>query len=433
MDEKNLLDLGKRISKAVQDAVNSKDFTDLKNFVNQTVHSVTGEHFRQDAPPEGRNPRPYSSQSRESRYHSQGPESQYWHKPPQDGRANQWTRPNTASYQRPPAARPYYTAPPPRRYSSTATGTILLVLGLVFGVPLVLGWGIGGLISLLGGAFDVLGVLSASLLPLIAGAGVMAVCGYRLRARNKRFQQYQQQLQGCKFYSIKQLAAGTGYTEAFVKKDLKKMIRLHMFREAFLDEQETSIILDKETYGQYCQALASMKKRKKEEEERKKQAEKDPMAAQSQAVVEEGFGYIRQIKEANDAIPGEVISEKLTRLEQISTKVFLHVKEHPKKVSQLRNFMDYYLPTTLKLVHAYRDFDQQDVEGENINAAKQNIENVLDTINDAFENLLDNLYEDDFIDINADISTMETLLRQDGLTDGDFDQSKGEGKEEKKT
>ena len=421
MDEKNLLDLGKQISKAVQDAVNSKDFTDLKNFVNQTVRSVTGEPFRPDAPPEGRNPSSYSQHYRGNLC-----------RPPQGGAANQWDRPASAPYhQRPPVARPYYTAPnqPPRRYSSTAAGTVLLVLGLVFGIPLVLGWGIGGLVSLVGGAFDLLGVLSASLLPLIAGAGVMVVCGYRLRARNKRFQQYQQQLQGCKFYSIKQLAAGTGYTEAFIKKDLKKMIRLHMFRDAFLDEQETCIILDRETYGQYRQALANMKKREKEEEERKKQAERDPMAAQAQEVVEEGFGYIRQIKEANDAIPGEVISEKLTRLEQISTKVFLYVQEHPHKVSQLRNFMEYYLPTTLKLVNAYRDFEQQDAEGENINAAKQNIENVLDTINDAFENLLDNLYEDDFIDINADISTMETLLRQDGLTDGDFDRPKsGNGK-----
>lgn len=422
MDEKNLLDLGKRISKAVQDAVNSKDFTELKNFVNQTVHSVTGEPFRPDAPPEGRNPGPYPPYNQDNRSRTR-PWNGSRHQPPHGRTPNQWDRPPAAPYRQPPSARPYYVAQqPPRRYSSTATGTLLLVLGLVFGVPLALGWGIGGFIALVGGAFDVLGVLSASLLPLVAGTGVMVVCGYRLRARNKRFAQYQQLLQGCKFYSIKQLAAGTGYPEAFVKKDLKKMIRLHMFREAFLDEQETSIILDKDTYSQYRQALASMKKRQKEEAERRKQAEQDPVAAQAQDVAEEGFGYIRQIKEANEAIPGEIVSEKLTRLEQISTKVFTYVKDHPKKVSQLRNFMEYYLPTTLKLVNAYREFDQQDVEGENITAAKQNIENMLDTINDAFENLLDNLYEDDFIDINADISTMETLLRQDGLTDGDFDQ-----------
>ncbi len=439
MDEKSLLDFGKRLSKAVQDAVNTKDFTNLNSFINQTVHSVTGtvtktvhsvtktvhsftgEPFREDAPPEGRNPRPYNPQGDSQR---QPENTRRWGPPPGGKAAGQWNRPSAAPYQ-PPMSRPYSPlGRPVRRHSSGSVGTLLLVLGLVFGVPLTLGWGISSLITLVGGAFRAAKVISAVLLPLMAATGGMTVAGLRLRKRNKRYLQYQQQLQGCKFYSIRQLAAGSGYTEAFVRKDLKKMIRLRMFQDAFLDDQETCIILDSETYGQYRQSLENMKRRQAEETQRKEQAPADPEAEKARQVVEEGLAYIRQIKEANEAIPGEVVSQKLTRLEQISTKVFLYVQERPKKLPQLRNFIDYYLPTTLKLVNAYRDFDQQPVQGENISAAKQNIESMLDTINDAFENLFDNLFEDDFIDINADISTMETLLRQDGLTSEGLGRSK---------
>ena len=82
--------------------------------------------------------------------------------------------------------------------------------------------------------------------------------------------------------------------------------------------------------------------------------------------------------------------------------------------------MSYYLPTTLKLVNAYREFDAQPVQGENILSAKREIEETLDTINLAFENLFDGLFEDDAIDISTDISVLETMLRQEGLTGSDF-------------
>ena len=72
---------------------------------------------------------------------------------------------------------------------------------------------------------------------------------------------------------------------------------------------------------------------------------------------------IRQIREANDAIPGEEISQKLFRLEEITSKIFDHVEKHPEKLPEIRKFLNYYLPITLKLVNAYREFDSQPVAG----------------------------------------------------------------------
>lgn len=80
--------------------------------------------------------------------------------------------------------------------------------------------------------------------------------------------------------------------------------------------------------------------------------------------------------------------------------------------------MDYYLPTTSKLLHAYIDLDRQGIAGENIKSTKKEIEDTLDTVNAAFERLLDSLFEDTAWDISSDISVMKTMMAQEGLTGG---------------
>ena len=79
--------------------------------------------------------------------------------------------------------------------------------------------------------------------------------------------------------------------------------------------------------------------------------------------------------------------------------------------------MDYYLPTTVKLLDAYEELDRQPVQGENIRNGKQEIEKTLDTLNLAFEKLLDSLFEDTAWDVATDISVLQTMLAQEGLTE----------------
>ena len=106
------------------------------------------------------------------------------------------------------------------------------------------------------------------------------------------------------------------------------------------------------------------------------------------------------------------------------THLFNCVKENPDFASDLRKFMDYYLPTTWKLIDAYRTLDQQPVEGENISSSKKEISDTLDTINAAFENLLDRFFQSTAWDISTDISVLQTMLAQEGLTDQGFPGSK---------
>ena len=152
--------------------------------------------------------------------------------------------------------------------------------------------------------------------------------------------------------------------------------------------------------------------------ERKEQEEK--MSPEILEMIRTGDEYIRTIREANDDIPGEVISEKLDRLEQVVRRIFESVKKHPEQKKEMDKFMDYYMPTTLKLVNAYREFDALEVKGENITNAMQEIENTLDTISLAFEKLLDDLFQDAAFDVSTDISVLQMMLAREGYKEKDF-------------
>ncbi|MGL4283062.1 MAG: 5-bromo-4-chloroindolyl phosphate hydrolysis family protein, partial [Eubacterium aggregans] len=126
---------------------------------------------------------------------------------------------------------------------------------------------------------------------------------------------------------------------------------------------------------------------------------------------------IRQIQEANAAIPEESVSRKLDRLETIIRKIFDFIQKNPDQLMEIRRFMGYYLPTTLKLVNAYKNLDAEPVQGPNIKRSKDEIEKTLDTISSAFEKLLDSFYQDTAMDISTDISVMKTMFAQEGLTE----------------
>lgn len=127
-----------------------------------------------------------------------------------------------------------------------------------------------------------------------------------------------------------------------------------------------------------------------------------------------------QLRQANDAIPDPVMTAKISRLEDVSARIFALAKKDPDKKAQLQKFMDYYLPTALKLLNTYAQLSAQDVQGTNITEAKQSIERSMDLLITAFENQLDKLFASDALDVSTDIAALEGMLNLDGLTGGDF-------------
>jgi|GEM_PF-3141495 len=127
---------------------------------------------------------------------------------------------------------------------------------------------------------------------------------------------------------------------------------------------------------------------------------------------------IKEIRRLNDEIADPDVSARIDRVEELTDSIYKFIETHPEKKSQVTTFMDYYLPTTLKLLSAYAQFEDSASTGENVTAAKKNISSILDTLVDGFALQLDRLYETDVIDISGDIKVLEQMMARDGLSVG---------------
>ncbi len=132
-------------------------------------------------------------------------------------------------------------------------------------------------------------------------------------------------------------------------------------------------------------------------------------------MIKDGQLAIREMKRLDGNIADEKISADIRRLETVSQSIFDQVKADPAKLPQIRKFMDYYLPTTLKLLNAYDRMDSTGGSGENIDGTKSRVEGIMTTIVAAFEKQLDSLFGSDAMDISTDISVLETMLAREGL------------------
>lgn len=146
-----------------------------------------------------------------------------------------------------------------------------------------------------------------------------------------------------------------------------------------------------------------------------KETEKPAGNAELDKMISDGQKAIAEMKRLDDAIEDEKISQDIRRLETVSQQIFDNVKADPGKLPQIRQFMDYYLPTTLKLLNAYDRMDSTGVAGDNITGTKEKVENMMDTIVTAFEKQLDGLFGEYAMDISTDIAVMENLLAREGL------------------
>lgn len=132
-------------------------------------------------------------------------------------------------------------------------------------------------------------------------------------------------------------------------------------------------------------------------------------------MIQRGQELLQAIRQENDRIPDPVLSAKVNQLEAVSGQIFRTVIEQPQKAPQIRRFMDYYLPTTLKMLTGYRQMDERGVKGENADVTRRKIEDAMDVVLSAFKKQLDTLYHDNMLDISTDIDVLETMLKQDSL------------------
>lgn len=320
-----------------------------------------------------------------------------------------------------------FAQPPLESVPAVKKSSVGKVSGVLYQVFGGIGMGITGvamsvwLFLFLIGARDTLTGLLINL-ALAAGFAGMIGVGVGKRNRLKRADRYTD-LCGLKMYGdIEKLARETGRSGRYVRRDIKKMLKAGIFPEGHLDERKTCFMLSDEVYRQYLEAEKNRRIREEEEKrivipEQKPEGGQPESAPENElnAMIAEGMDCIRRLKELNENIEGEVISGKLFRLEDLLKEIFDSVKEHPEQMHRMRKPMDYYLPTTLKLVEAYEEFDGISVPGEEILQAKAEIEKTLDIINEAFTELLNNLFQDAVFDVTTDAQVLKSMLAREGL------------------
>lgn len=434
MNKNEWQQIGEDIKKQVQHAIDTNDFSHLSKNISETVNLAANDVSRglndvgRSINDIGRSLNDAVSDAAHSFQQGMRQTSSsgiYVQKPQQ---LNQDGKSRRELYYRKPNLRP-----DPQLFNNTPPGS---VLGPIW---MVLGFGVMGLAfsAMLIGLFFVLllgetvTTLPLSIFAAIAG-GSLGTYGVKLTKRVERFRRYVSLVKDKLYCSIEDLADKTGRSKRFICRDLKRMMQQGMFKQAHLDKQETCFIASDAMYEQYMltqqryeQARIEEKAQSAKKSDSKQNAESSASRTEPDSrtakILQEGKEYIRVICKCNDEIPGEEMSEKLDKLELLVTRIFDCVDEKPELAPDLQKMLSYYLPTTQKLLEAYRDLDKQDVEVKNISDTKREIETTVDTINKAFEAFLDDLFRDRAWDIQSDISVLNTMLKQDGYIKSDFD------------
>lgn len=405
-------DLGDKIQDIIDSAINEGNYRKLSQNINQTVNRAinTGSDALRDA--------------LDSAFNGGGSSEN----PEHNARAYETHK--NHGYQQPPFGKRQKIVPEPKKetalslYGKTGGERVKGVLMTTFGGILTGGMGIGfiimAIVSTVSGLTGSGPILGAGLCITGAATAAGAVllgkgCGNLVRLG--RFQKYIKALGQHTYCNFEQLSRAVGKPIKFVKKDIKAMISRGWFLEGHVDKQETCLITSNETYRQYVTTQEQLEQKAQAEA---KAAQEEKLPKDVQEVLDKGNEYLLRIRRSNDAIPGEEISKKISYMELIIQKIFERAKEHPEIIPELNHFMDYYLPMTVKLLDAYEDMDSQPVAGENIRSSKKEIEDTIDTLNVAFEKILDSIFQDTAWDVSSDISVLHTVLAQEGLAEDDF-------------
>jgi len=242
---------------------------------------------------------------------------------------------------------------------------------------------------------------AAACLAFLAGGLGMLFSGIGKNRRAERYANYLSYIGANREVDLARMSASFGIPVKKLCKDLRRMLARGILPNGYLDLAEGRLYLSEMGYHP-------------REPERKAP---EPQQTQAQAAARED-AILREIRQVNDDIPDAAMSAKIDRIEEITRKILAYQKQHPDRESQLRTFLNYYLPTTLKILRAYAQLEAQGIEGENISAAKGRIEGMMDQVVAGFEKQLDKLFQDDAMDIASDVEVLENMLKKDGLSGG---------------
>lgn len=432
--EDDLKDVGDSIGKLVDNAVNSQDFQELNRKISDTINQFVYPNrkgpFRANGTQEPS--RGYSADTSYSSQHSSHNNTAQQTGPHHYSYGPGGTMPGKSAN---PVPKPSHTWQPSQNteWNSRIQERRVLRerfmpstdLALVGGFQTAAGWGVTGLFgcctalslySLFAGPDNSALIPSLIFAAFTIGGDILLKKGSKNRRLVRHFRQICTLIGTKEYISTKELCDSMHCEKGELLTDITTMIDKSMLRQGHLDENGTCLMVTNDCYDQYRAMLASQKEQQIAEQKAREQLEASGVTPEYQQMLEECESYIQKIHQCNLDLPGEVITAKLSRLETVVTRILEEAKKRPKEAAALRKFMDYYMPTTWKLLDAYRSFENEPIQSDNILRTKKEIEDTLDTINAAFEKLLDDLFQTTAWDISSDISVLQTMLAQEGLT-----------------
>ena len=395
-------ELGDQIKNSVLEALATGDFTGLSDSISKSVNTVIGDVSGQisraasgAAASAATGARNAAAAATAKRYHDE----------------------QEARIQRNKQMRAQAAARASKTVRFNDHGGVGSVLGIIFGAHFAF-YGLIGTLALMAD-FDLGGVIF-SLILLATGVFALTKC-IKKRGILKYARKLKDLVKENKYIALSEVEAATGYNHKTTVKKVREVLNNNFFPEGYIDEDETTFMASKAVYDQYLETKKHQAEQTKEELDRQGVDDEKRATLNSEqlneltAMMSEGTKTIVRLHELNDEIPGETITAKLDKTEALLQDIFARVKEHPDQMKNCHKLMDYYLPTMLKLVEAYAEYDKVSEPGPDIIKAKDEIEKTIDTINGAFSELLNKLFRDSVWDVTADARVLQTMLGQDGL------------------
>ena len=260
---------------------------------------------------------------------------------------------------------------------------------------------------------EIFGDLGAAFFPfLLIAAGVVA---YLLVSKKteERVADMKACMSGAPAVSFDYVERSLGINEVQLKRYFKLMRQKNMLpATAYLDLNRRVIVLSPEGRGDVHEAEQPREERPHEERPREEASRENPADFETDSYTK----ILRQICHLNDEIADPVVSEKIDHIEATTANIFHLVKQDPERVKDIQSFLEYYLPTMLRLLNSYAKLEKQSASGENITSARHRIEGVMDKLVEGFDNELDRLFKREAIDITSDVNVLEKMMRMEGLT-----------------
>ena len=275
----------------------------------------------------------------------------------------------------------------------TIAGALIMAAAVFWGIPTAIQSGTIYSISTAIGA--------------LLGGGCVLTSGILMRRAMQRYTAYLAIIGPNEAMEIETIAKKVGVKRKQAEQDLQKMIEKGYFGDtAYINKELGYIFMSSRADEELARAReAAMQKTR---EASKKEAVKQNAEAYDQ--------ILAKIRDVNDRIPDEAMTEKINQIESITREIFRAVEQEPEKRGKIDRFMSYFLPTTLKLLESYANLERTNIAGKNISQSKKSIEIAMDTVVDGFKHQLDELYKSDAVSIETEVDVLTKMINRETVT-----------------